>query len=43
VARANTLSELRGWTQFVGLQIEYNLIERTPERELLPMADPRKN
>ena len=31
VARANTLAELRGWTQFVGLQIEYNLIERTPE------------
>src|SRR5258706_2952326 len=39
VARANTLAELRGWTQFVGLQIEYNLIERTPERELLPMAN----
>ncbi len=39
IARANTLAELRGWTPFVGLQIEYNLIERTPERELLPMAD----
>jgi len=39
IARANTLAELRGWTQFVGLQIEYNLIERTPERELLPMAE----
>jgi aryl-alcohol dehydrogenase-like predicted oxidoreductase len=39
VARANTLAELRGWTQLVGLQIEYNLIERTPERELLPMAE----
>ena len=38
IARANTLAELRGWTQFVGLQIEYNLLERTPERELLPMA-----
>jgi aryl-alcohol dehydrogenase-like predicted oxidoreductase len=38
IARANTLAELRGWTPFVGLQIEYNLIERTPERELLPMA-----
>ncbi len=38
VARANTLAELRGWTQFVGLQIEYSLLERTPERELLPMA-----
>jgi aryl-alcohol dehydrogenase-like predicted oxidoreductase len=38
VARANTIAELRGWTRFIGLQIEYNLIERTPERELLPMA-----
>jgi len=32
VARANTLAELRGWTPFVGLQIEYNLVERTVER-----------
>jgi aryl-alcohol dehydrogenase-like predicted oxidoreductase len=38
VAKANTLAELRGWTSFIGLQIEYSLIERTPERELLPMA-----
>ena len=38
VSRANTLAELRGWTQFVGLQVEYSLIERTCERELLPMA-----
>jgi aryl-alcohol dehydrogenase-like predicted oxidoreductase len=38
VARANTLAELQGWTSFVGLQIEYSLIERTPERDLLPMA-----
>jgi aryl-alcohol dehydrogenase-like predicted oxidoreductase len=38
VARANTLAELRGWTPFIGLQIEYSLVERTPERELLPMA-----
>src|SRR6266852_6537314 len=29
VAQANTLAELRGWTQFIGLQIEYSLIERT--------------
>lgn len=39
VARANTLAELRGWNRFVGLQIEYSLIERTPERDLIPMAD----
>ena len=38
VAQCNTMAELRGWTQFIGLQIEYSLIERTPERELLPMA-----
>jgi aryl-alcohol dehydrogenase-like predicted oxidoreductase len=38
VARANTLAELRGWSPFVGLQIEYSLVERTVERELLPMA-----
>lgn len=39
IARANTIAELRGWTQFVGLQIEYNLVERTPERELMGMAE----
>jgi aryl-alcohol dehydrogenase-like predicted oxidoreductase len=39
VAQANTLAELRGWTPFVGLQIEYSLIERTVERELVPMAE----
>lgn len=38
VSKANTLAELRGWTSFIGLQIEYSLIERTPERDLLPMA-----
>jgi aryl-alcohol dehydrogenase-like predicted oxidoreductase len=38
VAQANTLADLRGWTPFVGLQVEYSLIERTPERELVPMA-----
>jgi aryl-alcohol dehydrogenase-like predicted oxidoreductase len=39
VAQANTLAELRGWSQFAGLQIEYNLAERSSERDLLPMAD----
>jgi aryl-alcohol dehydrogenase-like predicted oxidoreductase len=38
VARANTLAELRGWSPFVGLQIKYSLIERSAERDLLPMA-----
>jgi aryl-alcohol dehydrogenase-like predicted oxidoreductase len=32
------MAELRGWTRFIGLQVEYNLIERGAERELLPMA-----
>lgn len=39
VSASNVLAELRGWSQFVGLQIEYSLLERTVERELLPMAD----
>ena len=38
VSRMNAIAELRGWTQFVGLQIKYSLLERTVERELLPMA-----
>lgn len=38
VAQANTLAELRGWSRFIGLQIEYSLMERTVERELIPMA-----
>lgn len=38
VARANTLAELRGWSPFVALQVEYSLVERDVERELLPMA-----
>jgi len=38
VAQANTLASLRGWSPFIGLQIEYSLVERTVERELVPMA-----
>lgn len=39
VSASNVLAELRGWSAYVGLQIEYSLIERTVERELVPMAD----
>ncbi len=39
VSRAMTLAEWRGWSSFVGLQIPYSLVERTPERDLLPMAE----
>ncbi|WP_058043152.1 aldo/keto reductase [Streptomyces roseifaciens] len=38
IAQANTLAELRGWTAFAGSQLRYNLLDRTPERELLPQA-----
>lgn len=38
VARAATIAELRGAVPIAGLQIEYSLAERTPDRELLPMA-----
>lgn len=38
ISQANTIAQFRGWTSFIGLQIEYSLIERTPERDLLPMA-----
>ncbi len=38
IAQANTLAELRGWSRFVGIQLQYSLIERNIERELLPLA-----
>lgn len=38
VARAQAIAELRGWTAFCGMQVEYSLAARTPDRELLPMA-----
>lgn len=38
VAQANTLAQCYGWTPFVALQVEYSLVQRTPERDLLPMA-----
>src|SRR5712671_2103303 len=38
IAQANTLAGHRGWTQFIGLRIEYSLVERTVERELIPMS-----
>ena len=39
ISAANVLAKLKGWTPFVALQIEYSLKERTPERDLLPMAE----
>ncbi len=37
-ARCNTTAELRGWTQFVSMQMEYSLVERGIEREHFPMC-----
>ncbi|MEO1037314.1 MAG: aldo/keto reductase [Pseudomonadota bacterium] len=38
ISAANTMAELRGWTQFVGIQAEYNLLTRDLERDLIPMS-----
>ncbi|WP_249694338.1 aldo/keto reductase [Stappia sp. WLB 29] len=38
IAEMHTLAGLRGWSPFVALQIEYSLVERTVEHELMPMA-----
>jgi aryl-alcohol dehydrogenase-like predicted oxidoreductase len=38
VARANTLAEAAGRSPFAAIQVEYNVAERTVERELLPMS-----
>jgi aryl-alcohol dehydrogenase-like predicted oxidoreductase len=38
VSRMQAIADLRGWAPLVALQIEYSLIERTVERELIPMA-----
>jgi aryl-alcohol dehydrogenase-like predicted oxidoreductase len=38
VSSAITLSQLRGWTPFCALQVEYSLAARTADREMLPMA-----
>jgi aryl-alcohol dehydrogenase-like predicted oxidoreductase len=38
ISQANTLAELRGWSRFVGLQVQWSLVDRDVERELVPMA-----
>ncbi|GIH17744.1 aldo/keto reductase [Rugosimonospora africana] len=37
-AQAQVTARFRGWTRAVGLQVEYSLLERTSEGELIPMA-----
>jgi aryl-alcohol dehydrogenase-like predicted oxidoreductase len=36
LAHANVLAEMKGWSSFVALQSEYNLLRRDVEREVLP-------
>jgi aryl-alcohol dehydrogenase-like predicted oxidoreductase len=38
-AQAQTTAHFRGWAPVTALQLEYSLLERTPEGELLPMAE----
>lgn len=38
VAELQTLADLRGWSPLIALQIEYSLVERSVEHELMPMA-----
>jgi len=37
-AQAQTIAAFRGWSPLIALQIEYSLLERTVEGELIPMA-----
>jgi aryl-alcohol dehydrogenase-like predicted oxidoreductase len=38
ISRMQAIADLRGWSPLVGLQVEYNLINRAAERDLIPMA-----
>lgn len=39
VAEAQTIARFRGWAPLIALQIEYSLLERTVEGDLVPMAE----
>jgi len=38
IAQANTIADFRNQSKFIAMQIEYSLLERTVERELVPLA-----
>ncbi len=38
VAEGQEIAKLRGWTPISAIQIHYNLVERTSEADMLPMA-----
>jgi len=38
ISRMQAIADLRGWAPLIALQIPYSLVERTVEREFMPMA-----
>ena len=38
IPSSRAIADLRGWSPLIALQSEYSLIERTTERDLIPMA-----
>ncbi len=40
--RLNQIAERNGWTKFVSMQNQYNLIYREEEREMMPLCQDRK-
>jgi aryl-alcohol dehydrogenase-like predicted oxidoreductase len=38
ISRAHTIAGFRGWANLIAIQIEYSLLERTVEGDLIPMA-----
>ncbi len=42
LAHANVVAEMSGWTPFVVAQNHYNMLERSPEREMLPYCRAHK-
>lgn len=39
VAQAQIMAQFRGWNRIIAMQVEYSLLERTVEGELIPMAE----
>lgn len=39
IARADLLADVRSFAPLIGIQVEYSLVERSADRELLPMAE----
>jgi aryl-alcohol dehydrogenase-like predicted oxidoreductase len=39
IVQANLIARFHGWSSFIGLQVEYSLLERAIEQELVPMAN----